>query len=737
MDRVFGTYVHSRNIRYLKIFITILLITLIPILCITVIIQIYSTINTRDSYIRMKLGQLENIAVAMDEKMVNLDSLMKTLGNNQDVIQFTVSPEENNYSLNRRIVREMDTYASSNANIESIYIFSRSYGLLLSSKHGLQPLHEFEDTSWLDTLPTLQTGLPAVVTRNKSGMKNPTISSISSIPLRSRGAMGAIIFNLDERQFYASTFRHILPGSRQFIIDSSGTILSHPDPSAIGSNYWNSTGTAALFNGTSGSHFIEQDGEKILFSYAKGDYTKWYIVSEEDVSVILGPVRPFFLILMIIVIAAVMFILIADILLSRTLYRPYQNLRDIEGKFDEIQPMIEEKILNTILSGHVDRKRKLSHDLEKIGFDLSYAICAGIIIELDDYSILIEEMGHEKVALLKDEITEMLEIGFQDPYVENIRSEIRENRLALVVFFQTEQEFSQCKAQLSATVRTINAAHSYSITCAIGSSATDISNADMSLKDAETLLGNKFLRGHGKTFIYGETIPSNTSSSPAVEEVRKQFLHCIRLGDPQVTKDGVQALYRRILAENLSPVEARTIYTSVIHDIAGLIRQYNLDERKLVRYGDNCIDEFEKQETIEEATRWLSEISSDMTVALRTRDNDQIDTVAQSILTYIDENISNRNISLTEIGEAVGLSASYVSKVFKEYCGYNYLEYLNRNRITKAIQLLLNPHLSIEEIGSQVGFSSTQSFLRVFQKYQKTTPGKYRKTVIGAQPHER
>ena len=90
MHGLLGSGFHKENIKYLRIFLTVTLITLIPLLVLTVIVHVYSSIHFRDSYIQMKESQLENIAVAIDEKMLTLDSLVKSLGNNSDVIQFTV-----------------------------------------------------------------------------------------------------------------------------------------------------------------------------------------------------------------------------------------------------------------------------------------------------------------------------------------------------------------------------------------------------------------------------------------------------------------------------------------------------------------------------------------------------------------------------------------------------------------------------------------------------------------------
>jgi len=48
-------------------------------------------------------------------------------------------------------------------------------------------------------------------------------------------------------------------------------------------------------------------------------------------------------------------------------------------------------------------------------------------------------------------------------------------------------------------------------------------------------------------------------------------------------------------------------------------------------------------------------------------------------------------------------------------------------RIDRAKTLLRETNRTIEEIAEEVGFLSSTSFIRSFGKYEKITPGSYRK----------
>ncbi len=72
---------------------------------------------------------------------------------------------------------------------------------------------------------------------------------------------------------------------------------------------------------------------------------------------------------------------------------------------------------------------------------------------------------------------------------------------------------------------------------------------------------------------------------------------------------------------------------------------------------------------------------------------------------YIEENY-DRSISLSEAAKVVNTSVRYFCKVFKNYTGITFVEYLTRLRIEKSKALLLNPNRRISEVAFEVGFES-------------------------------
>jgi len=99
--------------------------------------------------------------------------------------------------------------------------------------------------------------------------------------------------------------------------------------------------------------------------------------------------------------------------------------------------------------------------------------------------------------------------------------------------------------------------------------------------------------------------------------------------------------------------------------------------------------------------------------------------IITAIRQYIDKHYGE-DISLQALSDKVGYNYKYVSRVFKEYTGYNISDYINFVRIAKAKELIENSSMTIEEIQNIIGIPSRTTFNRVFKKHEGVPPSQYR-----------
>ncbi len=96
------------------------------------------------------------------------------------------------------------------------------------------------------------------------------------------------------------------------------------------------------------------------------------------------------------------------------------------------------------------------------------------------------------------------------------------------------------------------------------------------------------------------------------------------------------------------------------------------------------------------------------------------------IKNYLDENYTQQ-ISLDNIAALFQMNKFVMEKEFKKEYGIAIIEYILRERITKAKELLRFSDSTIESIGREVGIGEPYYFSRLFKKAEGISPREFRK----------
>jgi YesN/AraC family two-component response regulator len=93
--------------------------------------------------------------------------------------------------------------------------------------------------------------------------------------------------------------------------------------------------------------------------------------------------------------------------------------------------------------------------------------------------------------------------------------------------------------------------------------------------------------------------------------------------------------------------------------------------------------------------------------------------------TYIRKHYREK-IYLGDIADALEISPSYLSRVFKKETGQNIQDYVNSLRVERAVNLLVYTDKSLSEIAEYVNFPNQSYFGKIFRQYKQMTPKEYR-----------
>jgi AraC family transcriptional regulator of arabinose operon len=83
-------------------------------------------------------------------------------------------------------------------------------------------------------------------------------------------------------------------------------------------------------------------------------------------------------------------------------------------------------------------------------------------------------------------------------------------------------------------------------------------------------------------------------------------------------------------------------------------------------------------------------------------------------------------IKVNDIAKYIGINRSYLTNIFKKKMNVSPQEYLLQYRLQQGCKLLLETHLSIQEVSRKIGYENPLTFSKMFKSVYGVSPSQYR-----------
>lgn len=148
----------------------------------------------------------------------------------------------------------------------------------------------------------------------------------------------------------------------------------------------------------------------------------------------------------------------------------------------------------------------------------------------------------------------------------------------------------------------------------------------------------------------------------------------------------------------------------------------------------NMLDRINYQDIVACQTREALKILSndyinDTIDLIDTSRSDVTKRVIVEAMNFIKDNYGEE-ISLDTIAERYYLNSAYFSRLFKQYLGTTFTDYLIDVRMSEAIKYIKTGHYKMYEISKMVGYNSEKYFFRVFKQYTGYSPAEYYRSKV-------
>lgn len=160
--------------------------------------------------------------------------------------------------------------------------------------------------------------------------------------------------------------------------------------------------------------------------------------------------------------------------------------------------------------------------------------------------------------------------------------------------------------------------------------------------------------------------------------------------------------------------------------VTRLCAQKGMELEQAFRMSDFYIQRLDDVHSVQGVKKLHDEMAIDFAEKMRRiRKSDVGSKQIRQSKEYIYAHIKER-ITIEELAEELGVSAGYLSRIFKKETGDSVSGYIRRQKIEMAENMLRYSDYSFIEIANRLSFSSQSHFIQQFREQTGMTPKKYR-----------
>lgn len=226
-----------------------------------------------------------------------------------------------------------------------------------------------------------------------------------------------------------------------------------------------------------------------------------------------------------------------------------------------------------------------------------------------------------------------------------------------------------------------------------------------------------------------KTMGKNTLEKHTPYSAEIRLFSCVQQGDIDSLLMQIKNLDSLIVMGKMSDNELMQHKYMAVSTITLATRyaiQGGLNESKAYDFSDRVIEKIDSLTDKNEVLMCLGiEILKLTQDVKKNKKQPEFSPHIRNCIKYINENLCKK-ISVSAVADHCGISADYLSQIFKREIGENLSSYILRQKLEKAKNLLLNG-VSSKEICIEVGFSSQAYFITLFKRYYNMTPSDYAK----------
>ncbi|WP_199613672.1 response regulator [Paenibacillus alkalitolerans] len=396
------------------------------------------------------------------------------------------------------------------------------------------------------------------------------------------------------------------------------------------------------------------------------------------------------------------------------------------GNFNKSVGFLKESLFKELISG-LKSEKDFIEELKQLNTRLQPNELSVIKLSIDRFEKVRQKYVEKDEKLLRFSVVNILEEMIPPKWNKEI---VVESSREYLLFVNPEPEEVKsgtykhsldklCQKMIEAMKDFMN----ISLTIGFSSVVSGFIGLKAAYKEADTAVRNRFFLGAGRTICFNDvkTMPERDNHGNVMgREEERQFriaLESLRIDD---SMSFIHSICRRIAQnDHLSEHAIRKTYIRLIE----LIGTHLPEAAPLPEAGKTPYEGILELDTVQELQEYTESYLVDR-FKRQTAETDHrsyVDMAIDIIMEFYAE-----DISLQSVANQINVNPSYLSRVFKQEAGDNFIRFLTKVRIDKAKFYLETKNIKVYEVAEKVGYHNYTYFSKIFKKVVGVSPEEYR-----------
>jgi two-component system, response regulator YesN len=393
----------------------------------------------------------------------------------------------------------------------------------------------------------------------------------------------------------------------------------------------------------------------------------------------------------------------------------------VENKIKVIKPLIENELISSFISGNFDIE-KVDNYINFLQVEIKSGyfmlISPGLGFSRDINESIRNRIMKDKIYGIAEKHLPLMKRCYFGNYIGN----------TVIAFFPVKHENITDEVYRESVLigeeikNRIKIMADIDVAVGIGNVYSGIQNLSRSYNEANYALKNAITE---KKVVYFGSMEVKDSAEPQAKypiELENTFIDQIKIGNFDKARQIAADIIAYIMDGNCKIdfiKECLTEFITVLKRAA-----YKTGVKLSSEGGSEIILELSGLSDLEDVNLWCKRNIYNLIDAIENKPGRNKDVINKAF-EYINRHFT-KDITLESVADDVGISPQYLSKMFKEGYGANFIDYITKKRVEYAQQLLADNSVNIKNISKVVGYGDPNYFCKIFKKDTGFTPKQYR-----------